>query len=116
MNQKEKFLQDNLKAGEEYAGLILGQEKGEPDYHLVLLPGEFKGTHAEAAKWAKKQGGELPNRREGALLYANAHDKFKTDDAYWTSETHEAYADFTWGQWFSNGFQDIWHKSDTTHA
>ena len=42
-----------LQEGEAYAGLILGKGE-EPDYHLVLLPGEAVDVSwPVAADWAK---------------------------------------------------------------
>ena len=38
---KAQWIKDNLKPGEEYAGIILGKD-GEQDYHLILLPGEIE--------------------------------------------------------------------------
>lgn len=34
---KEQWLKENLREGEVYAGLILG-ENGAPDHHVILLP------------------------------------------------------------------------------
>ena len=47
-------------------------------YVLEILPGEFEGTWKQAMAWAKKQGGELPTRKEQALLFANASGKFES--------------------------------------
>jgi hypothetical protein len=86
---KQQWIADNLKAGEVYAGLILGQ-KGEPDYHLILLPGKIENADwATAADWAKKQGGELPTRREQSLLIANCKAEFEPR-WYWSSEKLDA--------------------------
>jgi hypothetical protein len=46
-----------LAKGEKYRGVTLHDGKAA---HLIELPGEFTGTHAECAAWAKEQGGELP--------------------------------------------------------
>ena len=46
---KAQFLKDNLKPGEVYAGLILGQN-GEKDYHLILLPQTVPSTTWQKAK------------------------------------------------------------------
>ena len=42
---KTAFLASMLKAGEQYAGIILGKN-GDPDHHLILLPGE-----ADSVNW-----------------------------------------------------------------
>jgi hypothetical protein len=76
---KAQFLKENMKPGESYAGLILGQN-GEADYHLFIIPGEAeKVTWAKAKEWAKKAGGDLPTRREQRVLFANAKQEFKPE-------------------------------------
>ena len=57
--------------------------------HLIELPEEFTGTHADALTWAKKQGGELPTRKEQALLFATLKCVFK-EMAYWSNTQHAA--------------------------
>lgn len=108
---KAEWLRNNLKDGEIYAGIILGQN-GEPDHHLVLLPGEDNLNWKAAQTWAKKQGGELPTRREQSLLFANCKDQFKPA-WYWSGQQHESYASYAWYQVFSYGSQGITHN-DTT--
>ncbi|MGO4308240.1 hypothetical protein, partial [Cupriavidus sp. RAF12] len=77
-----------LRAGELYAGLILGKD-GEPGYHLILLPGEMEDKKWEQAKeWASSVGGELPTRREQSLLYANLGEEFK-HEWYWSGTQSE---------------------------
>ena len=45
-------IQEMLREGESYAGLILGKD-GEPDYHLVLLPEEASDVSwPTASEWA----------------------------------------------------------------
>lgn len=93
-----------LKPGEHYAGAILGQD-GESSHHLILLAGEAESvTFDEAIAWAKGQGGELPSRREQALLYANLKGEFKPE-WYWSGEKHTNDA-WAWCQTFLYGFQD----------
>jgi hypothetical protein len=102
---KAKYLADNLKPGELYAGLILGKD-GQPDYHLIKLPGEpTNDLNWKAAKdWAKRIGGELPTRREQSLLYANLKEHFQSH-WYWSSEPYEDGKKYAWSQRFLNGFQ-----------
>jgi hypothetical protein len=101
---KAEWLRNNLKQGELYAGLILGQN-GEQDYHLVLLPTEADGvTWKNAITWAKKAGGQLPTRRELRLLMANAADSF-AKDWYWSGEQHAASSGYAWCQTFASGGQ-----------
>lgn len=102
---KAEWLRNNLKKGEVYAGIVLGQ-KDEPDYHLVLMPAEAVGiTWKNAIAWAKKEGVRLPTRRELRLLWVNAADSF-AKECYWSGEQHAANSDFAWFQLFSNGNQD----------
>ncbi|WP_377153309.1 DUF1566 domain-containing protein [Roseateles sp. UC29_93] len=73
-------------------------------FALVLLnaqPGQ-ELTWAEAMAWAEGVGGELPNRVESALLYANAKDRFERD-WYWTREQYSAL--YAWYQSFDDGYQ-----------
>ena len=99
----------DLRQGEHYAGLIVGHG-GEPSYHLVLLPGEAESINWNDAKaWANGQDGELPSRREQALLYANLRDQFKPE-CYWSNQQHEDNAAWVWCQGFSYGYQGGIHK------
>lgn len=103
-----------LQEGEVYAGLILG--KDEPDYHLILLPGDAADVSwPTAAAWAAAQGGTLPTRRELALLFANARDGFERN-WYWSSEPHETRTQLVWGQNFASGIQTIYGRPYRGHA
>jgi hypothetical protein len=108
-------IQELLKEGEAYAGLILGKN-GDPDYHLILLADEVSDVSWPTAReWAASQGGELPNRRELALLFANRREAF--DRAwYWSSEHHETRAQLVWGQNFSSGIQTVYGRPFRGHA
>ena len=99
----------SLEQGEHYAGLILGKE-GRPDHHLVLLPGEAQDVSWSAAReWARENGGELPTRRELALLYANLREHFQRL-WYWSCETQEPRAQLVWGQNFTSGIQTMYGR------
>jgi len=112
---KAQFLKDNLKAGEVYAGIIIGQNGGA-DYHLILLPGEAERvTWAKAKTFAEKSGGVLPNRRELRLLWVNAKQEFSLN-WYWSSEEHASFSDFAWMQDFRYGDQYYYHKGLTDRA
>lgn len=101
---KTAFLASILKAGEEYAGIILGKN-GDPNHHLILLPGEAGSVNWKNAKeFAAKAGGELPTRRELSLLCANLKDRFK-ETGYWSGEQHADHADLVWFQYFTSGGQ-----------
>lgn len=89
-----------LAPGERYAGIVTGKE-GEAPYHLILLPGE-----AEDITWPNaKAWGELPTRREQALLFANLKEEFE-ECAYWSAEQHVPGSSCAWYQNFHYGFQD----------
>jgi hypothetical protein len=103
-----------LAKGEHYAGILL-DDKGALAHHLVLLAGDTKLSWADAGAWAKKQGGELPTRREQSLLFANLKGKFERD-YYWSSEQHAVGADWAWCQTFSYGLQYYYDKSDELRA
>lgn len=104
MTPKQEFLATNLRDGESYAGILLGQN-GEPDAHIILLPGDADPlTWPKAKEWAKKQGGELPTRREQALLFANLKGEFKPN-WYWSSQQHETNDQYAWVQGFDGGGQ-----------
>jgi hypothetical protein len=103
--------QIDLAPGEHYAGIIVGKD-GEPSHHVILMaeqPTDDLNWQA-AMDWAKRIGGELPSRREQALLYANCKEQF---DAtwYWSSEQHAAHSGNAWHQHFGNGFQYDGYKS-----
>jgi len=107
---KAKWIAENLKAGETYAGILLG-ENGAPDHHLILLSGEASDiTWPKAIDWAAKTGGELPTRREQSLLFANAKASFQPR-YYWSSEQHASDSDFAWYQDFIYGYQFFIRKS-----
>jgi hypothetical protein len=111
MNQAAKaaFLAEILRTGEEYAGIILGKD-GQPDYHLILLPGEITcATWEQAREFVAKAGGELPTRREQSLLFVNCKEQFQSA-WYWSVQQHESNSDYAWGQDFLLGIQSRWYK------
>jgi hypothetical protein len=95
--------QIELRAGEIYAGIILGKD-GMEAHHVILLPGEIEGTWKEAHTFAEKAGGVLPSRREQALLYANLKEEFK-EAWYWSGEAHVSGSVYAWCQTFDGGNQ-----------
>lgn len=111
---KAAFLKQHLKPGELYAGILLGQN-GEPDQHIILLPGEQPLNWEGATAWAKSIGGCLPTRREQPLLFANLKDQFKKD-WYWSSETHSTHTSLAWYQTFNNGSQGSYPKNLSCRA
>lgn len=110
MNDKAQWIKENLKDGEHYAGILLG-ENGEPDQHIILLPGQTTDITWDAAvEWAAKAGGALPTRSEQALLYANLKSQFQSA-WYWSGEQYAANPSHAWGQDFYYGTQDNGRKS-----
>ena len=100
-----------LHDGEHYAGAVLNDD-GTVKHHLVLMADRPDGNvdWHNAKKWAASIGGELPDRQEAALIYANC--KPHVDGAWhWTSEQHtnESYA---WICGFYDGIQTGDRKDD----
>ena len=93
-----------LKKGEHNAGIVT-TEKGL--HHVILLPGDQDpAPWKKQCAWAKKAGGDLPDRQEQSLLRVMLPDESKPD-WYWSGEQHAAYPDYAWYQGFSNGYQSI---------
>jgi hypothetical protein len=102
-------VRETLKEGEFYAGLILGKD-GAPDHHVILLPGDAQDvTWSAARQWAVLAGGDLPTRRELALLSANLREQFGRV-WYWSNEQSEARSQLVWGQNFSSGIQTMYGR------
>jgi len=98
-----------LKKGEAWAGVLL-DKSGNAFAHLIELPGKVKSaTWDEAMKWAKEQGGELPDEQEGALLYANRKHAFDPE-WHWLRTQDASYSVYAWIQSFSAGDQNSSNK------
>ena len=113
---KQLFLEQNLKEGEMYAGLILGRN-GESDYHLVLLAATpAKDLNWQAAlDWAKSVGGDLPTRNERSMLLANVSEQFNRA-WHWSNTTYADDSGYAWMHDFSGGGQLYLHKSNECSA
>jgi hypothetical protein len=103
-----------------YAGLVSGFNEIEADYPIIVLPGRMdRGEWKQAMDWAKGQGGELPNRREAAVVWANlgiAKTGLFEDAWYWTREENPSGADCAFFQSFDYG-DSIWiRKSNDCRA
>jgi len=99
-----------LAKGEKAVGVIISAD-GKRRYWLILLPGDAApASWGDQTLWAKKQGGELPDRVEGALLFAVMKNEFK-EERYWTRELRAADSVFAWYQRFSTGTQGYTSKS-----
>nr|WKF58774.1 hypothetical protein HUO10_003275 [Paraburkholderia busanensis] len=99
-----------LAEGEIYVGAI-GDRNGD-FYHVILLPGDNDdATWAKQLEWAKSIGGDLPNRVEQAMLWANHRDQFK-EDWYWSNESYHRNDAYAWCQDFYYGGQYYGRKDD----
>jgi hypothetical protein len=108
-------IQEMLKEGEAYAGLILGKD-GDADYHLVLLPDDVSDVSWPTAReWAGSQEADLPTRRELALLFANLRERFDRV-WYWSNEQHDTRPQLVWGQNFASGIQTVYGRPFRGHA
>ena len=95
-----------LAIGEKYIGTIISAD-GTRNHHIILLPGAVSGkTWIDAKEWAESIGGELPDRIEGALLFATMKDEFE-EEWYWTREAHASGSGYAWYQRFTSGNQDL---------
>ncbi len=104
-----------LNDGEKFVGVIVSAD-GAYRYAVILLPGEAGPNDWQAQmEWAASIGGELPDRVEGALLFATLRGEFKTE-WYWTREQHAEGADYAWYQYFGNGGQHCNHKNNEWRA
>jgi hypothetical protein len=102
-----------LAKGEIYRGVTLHDGKA---VHLIELPGEFTGTHAEATAWAKDQGGELPSRIDGIVLFEAAKKGEYQRDWYWLAPQLAGAPGYAWCQDFGDGGQFWDNVSGRFHA
>jgi hypothetical protein len=108
---KPQWNAENLKPGEEYAGLILGKS-GATDYHLILLPGQANDiTWKDAKVWAETVGGKLPTLREMSLLIVNLNKQFEPR-WYWSSDAVGATPGCAWNLILNDGYQGIGRQHD----
>lgn len=92
----------SLAPGETYIGSITNADG--TGHHIVLLPGYVEKSWEEAMCWAASIGGDLPNRIEQAMLYANHAERFEKR-AYWSNQKHATDVGFAWYQYFDYGYQ-----------
>jgi len=105
-----KFSLPDLKKGEVYVGGTI--DAGGKVTHTILLSGEKADVNwNDAMAWAKKAGGDLPNRIEQAMLYAHHADKFQKR-AYWSNQVHADDSSYAWYQSFYYGYAGYWHKDN----
>jgi hypothetical protein len=107
---KKIFLEQNLKDGEIYAGLILGKD-GAQDYHVFRKSGQIVDVDWDAyMAWVKSVGGEATTLRELSLMFANIPEEFDKG-AYWSGEQYESNVAYAWYQYFLYGDQDNYRKT-----
>ncbi|MBB3256901.1 DUF1566 domain-containing protein [Paraburkholderia sp. WP4_3_2] len=100
-----------IAEGELYVGAVV--DKDGSGHHVILLPGDNDGATWQAQmEWAKSVGGDLPNRIEQAMLWANQRDQFQKR-AYWSNEQDDDpyYSGWAWYQYFDFGTQTTDVKS-----
>lgn len=103
-----------LADGEIFIGAI-GDAAGNL-HHVILLPGDNDyATHEAQLEWAKSIGGDLPNRIEQAMLWANHREQFKKD-WYWSNEIYHAESGWAWYQTFYSGCQYGLNRSHELRA
>jgi len=105
----------DMTEGERYVGSIISAD-GAIRHHIILLPGDNDATSwQKQMDWAASIGGVLPDRVEGALLFATMKDEFKPE-WYWTREQHASNESYAWLQYFDNGCQYYGHKDSLSRA
>ena len=98
-------------AGGEVMGVVMG-ENGQPDYLLIDLGVEPANdvTWDEAKAWAASVGGDLPTRREQAVMFGNRREDQYKPRWYWSGEKHASGPSWAWNQNFGYGYQFLDHK------
>lgn len=118
--------QDRTPIGERglygiYAGIARGAAAGQDrgpagDYILEVLDEAPKAmTWKDALAWAKSIGGELPSRKEQALMFANVPELFQPE-YYWSGEQYASAAGYAWNQNFNDGYQNYWRTTTELRA
>jgi hypothetical protein len=104
-----------LDDGEHYAGAVLNED-GTLKHHLVLMAPKPDDTMTwqAARSWAASVGGDLPNRQESALLYANCKPHIE-GVWHWTSDVYEPNESYAWVQHFGYGYQ-LYVRKDYDYA
>ncbi len=101
-----------LKPGEIYVGVTLRDRL----HHLILLPGSTKSGWVAAKQWAREQGGVLPSRHDGLVLFKYARAQFEAEP-YWTNElTDDETQRHAVHQHFGSGSQYSYHVDYSIRA
>jgi hypothetical protein len=102
-----------LNDGEIWAGIVTTPEGL---HHVILLPGDHDAASwKKQLGWAKKAGGDLPDRQELALLHVMLPDEFKKE-WYWSCKQHAANSDYAWYQYFDSGYQYYYYVNSELRA
>jgi hypothetical protein len=98
-----------LKSGERYAGPVLDAD-GNVKHRLVLLPNRPEAylNWQAAMDWAASVGGQLPDRQEQALLYANCKPNLGPGGWHWSCQ---GYKNLSWHCNFDDGYQTLYNKT-----
>ena len=101
----------DLNKGERHVGVIISAD-GAKRHHIILLPDVLESASwKEGIEHAKTIGADLPDRCEGALLFATMKDEFKSE-CYWLREQHASDSACAWYQGFSSGGQNYTYEHD----
>ena len=100
----------NLHLGERHIGTILSDDGH--GHHIIRLPydQDKRLTWQEAMEYAEQEGAELPDRVEGALLYAKREADEYAAEYHWTREQLAGHESYAWLQSFGYGSQSLIHK------
>lgn len=103
---KTRFGDIILNSDERYIGAIIDEDcRG---YHIIRMPynSDVLLTWTAAMDFAKVAGGELPDRVEGALLFARRKTGEFATEYHWTREQYAGNESSAWVQSFDYGGQD----------
>ena len=98
------------RQGERYIGTVIRPDGSGHYLYRMPLNNDQRLDWDEAMTYALHQGGELPDRVEGALMFATRTPGEFADEAYWTREHSAGNDAYAWCQLFSGGSQYGDHK------
>ena len=102
-----------LLPGETWIATLVADD-GKTKYHLTVLDGDNDEADWDTQmRWAKEQGGDLPDRVEQAILFKYAKHLFK-GEAYWSNTQYSSLN--AWYQDFDSGYQYYGNKSSELRA
>jgi hypothetical protein len=98
-------------ADERYVGTIMRADGIGHHIYRLLIQRDQNITWYEAMIYAKEQGAELPDRVEGALMFATREDDEYEDAWHWTRDQHASNDTYAVCQNFGTGLQGGDYKS-----